>query len=88
MFRLGLGLEILDLAWLWAALSTLLVPSHDSPLVSLDTLGPEKRYVILLHDMSSTDSRFLSPPVFPRRAHSQQQPPATGDADQISNDFV
>ena len=59
MFRLGLGLEILDLAWLWAALSTLLVPSHDSPLVSLDTLGPEKMYVILLHDMFSTDSRFF-----------------------------
>jgi len=54
MFRLGLGLAL-------GCFLAEIIHSHESPLISLDTLGPEKMYVILVHDMSSTDSRFLSP---------------------------
>ena len=81
-------------AWLQAAplqTSALLVSSRNSPLISVDVPGSEKRYIICLHDIFSTNSPFFfkSPNI---RADSQQPPPslspATGDVGQIPNDFV
>jgi len=50
-FWLGLGLAL-------GCFLAEIIHSHESPLISLDTLGPEKLYVILLNDMPSTDSCF------------------------------
>ena len=67
-------------------LADIVVPSCGFPLVSIDTPGLVKRYVIYLQDCSIT---FYVPRV---RTHSQQPPPGLslpiGDIGQISNDFV
>jgi len=58
----------------------------------MDVLGLEKKYVICLHDVFYTNSRFLGPPAFVLIPSSQQLAPGishpTEDVGQLSNDFV